>query len=69
MDELRFEVEIDEDGNYCASAAVPDGSLHTDALDLNSLLAMVRDVVALYAEELGGETPAFSVHFPPGLAA
>ena len=65
MDELQFIVIQDELGNYCASAKVPDGALITDAADMNTLLEMVRDVVALYAEEVGLEPPGFSLRFTP----
>jgi predicted RNase H-like HicB family nuclease len=57
MTELHFDVAIDEEGNYCASAKVPDGVLATDAQDVNSLLDMVRDLVALYVEDAGIEAP------------
>ena len=69
MSELLFDVKLDEAGNYCASAKVPDGVLATDARDVNALLDMVRDLVALYVEDAGIEEPAISLRFPPSMAA
>jgi hypothetical protein len=69
MDELHFNLEIDEEGNYCVCAEVPDGALITDAPDLDSLLKMIQAVVALYAEEQGIAEPSFSIHFPAPIAA
>lgn len=69
MDELQFRVEVDEEGNYCASANVADGLLATDARDMDNLLVMLKDLIALYADELGIEQPAFSLHFPSSRAA
>ena len=64
MDELQFTVILDEFGNYCASAKVPGGALITDAADMNTLLEMIRDVVALYAEEESAASATFPLYSP-----
>lgn len=71
MLELQFEVVLDEEGNYCAHAPVENGELFTDARDLDGLLVMVKDVIALYEEEAGVTVAAFSFHFgsQKGIAA
>jgi hypothetical protein len=69
MAELQFTVTLDEDGNYCAKASVPGGALFTDAEDMNGLLTMIRDVVALYEEDEEVKVEAFSLRFEPSSLA
>jgi hypothetical protein len=51
MHDIIFDVVLDEDGKYCASAQTPDGLLCTDAPSLDALLPMLADLLALYAED------------------
>lgn len=71
MAELVFNIELDEDGNYCARAQLPTGSLHTDARDLGTLVEMIRDLIALYEEDEAVKVQSFSLRFnaPVGVAA
>jgi hypothetical protein len=63
--ELVFDVELDEDGNYCARADVSDGSLLTDARSLDDLMTAILDLLELYREDTGEPVPTFALRFTP----
>lgn len=64
---MVFDVIVDEAGNYCASAVTPQGSLFTDAKSLDGLLAMIADLLALYAEDTGEPVERIALRLPAPL--
>ena len=60
---MVFEVQVDEEGNYCAQAETGDSALFTDGKDLNELHAMILDVLRLYELETGVHISSYALRF------
>ncbi len=63
MCEIVFDVELDEDGNYCASAEAGTRALFTDGKDLNELHAMILDILRLFELETDVRVTSYSLRF------